>query len=1018
MGICSRLGGFFLAAVGFLLLSATSSFAGCSISPTTSYTISAPTTVTCSAGTQTINGFPLSVSLTNSGSLSFLVSNTATGVNTTYNGVISVPSNYFSQINVDVGTGNTLTFLNPNAFTDYYGAINIISGSLVNSAGGWNSNHIGVTPNNSPNVFCFGCSGFANVSVNAPKAITKPTEMTLWLLVSGQQPLFVQRFVLNPNSSQLVQFSQLPNVLNQSANSVSTLFVAEQGSTYKDYTTIPNDSLGYIVSHHPTVPTFRTTVVSVQALDGIFNSLPSDHTTYNPDTYYLVFDTKANILAADANANGSLHKLINYDPNNNKYAVIVGFFFTDNIVSSNGLANTMPVVGVAGDMIVQNSTTIGRLLANGSYSPTSGETVQATGNVVVPYIQDGATVIANGQNSSVPQIGSVGTGGTLNVIAGKASLGSVDGGTLSVEDGTSVTGINSAAVAVNSGVASINGTAEADMTVGNNATLKGSGTLTGNTTIGSGGTLSPGNSPGVLTSTASITQASGSSLNIDIDGPTAGNGGGYYSRLVITGANNTYTIAPNASLTPTLRGIIEASISEGVTNTYTPPMGSKFEIVQAAGGVTGTFSNLVQPSSGLNPGFHFVDTYPTNAVNLYVVPDSYAAIGAAKSINAGRLGSVIDRVSQPTADRATALGSFYSLPDNASAANALQQLSGYSQTTIVNAAIKGQAAIAQTVDDRMAALRRDGGLSGTDISTVLFSNSPISGAGGAVNSLVRNMNAAEAASAKIADGKVWMMPVYQISRGSADANSTGTKTTTLGAVVGTDMLYSGSAIVGGALSYIENSLDGANKATNYGVSVYGQGKVNSLYVTGKFVSSFDSYELNRSLSFSDLSRTAASKAGGFQANLGSEVGYEKSLNDVIFAPFVGVSVKSVYRSGFTETGANALNLSLNSYNTFNLNTKAGLRLSHKLELDGYAVVPFAEVSWLHDFVDPTVNLGSNIFSIPYSIQGTNFGRDAAIVGAGLSISRSESLKFLAKYAGEFRKNETVNRFELGLVAKW
>ena len=1012
MGICSRLGGFFLAAVGFLLLSATSSFAGCSISPTTSYTISAPTTVTCSAGTQTITGFPLSVSLTNSASLSFVVSNSSAGINTTYNGVISVPNNSISTLNVDVGTGNTLTFLNLNSMSDYRGVINILSGALNNKAGTIDVNNIRIGATSSNDTACYGCNKYASATLNAPAAITKPTDVTLWAITSSG-PLKIKTVTMSPGSTQTVQFSQLPGQLG-----IGTL-ISEIGTSYVDYNTIPDNRLGSFVSHTGSQKTAVVNFVSVAQLASILASLPQNPSNYNSNAVkYQVMDTRANILAADY-VNGPLTRLINYD-SNNLNAVITNFYFTDAAYNADGLQNTIKYRGAAGDYIQPSATKVGRLLTTGmaDYSPVNGESVQAVGNVRVPVVPNGAEVISNSQNSSVPQIGSVGTGGTLNVIAGKASLGSVDGGTLSVEDGTSVTGINSAAVAVNSGVASINGTAEADMTVGNNATLKGSGTLTGNTTIGSGGTLSPGNSPGVLTSTASITQASGSTLNIDIDGPTAGNGGGYYSRLVITGANNTYTIAPNSSLTPTLRGITEASISEGVTNTYTPPMGSKFEIVQAAGGVTGTFSNLVQPSSGLNPGFHFVDTYPTNAVNLYVVPDSYAAIGAAKSINAGRLGSVIDRVSQPTADRATALGSFYSLPDNASAANALQQLSGYSQTTIVNAAIKGQAAIAQTVDDRMAALRRDGGLSGTDISTVLFSNSPISGAGGAVNSLVRNMNAAEAASAKIADGKVWMMPVYQISRGSADANSTGTKTTTLGAVVGTDMLYSGSAIVGGALSYIENSLDGANKATNYGVSVYGQGKVNSLYVTGKFVSSFDSYELNRSLSFSDLSRTAASKAGGFQANLGSEVGYEKSLNDVIFAPFVGVSVKSVYRSGFTETGANALNLSLNSYNTFNLNTKAGLRLSHKLELDGYAVVPFAEVSWLHDFVDPTVNLGSNIFSIPYSIQGTNFGRDAAIVGAGLSISRSESLKFLAKYAGEFRKNETVNRFELGLVAKW
>ena len=999
-----------LTSAGFLLTASTSAFASCTVTPSAGSIISTSTTVNCSSGTQTVTSFPMSVSLTNGTSLSFVVSNTGVGVNTTYNGTIAaIDVNSYGQINFNVGTGNTFTLTSTDALTYFRGAINVISGTLVNSFGAVSDQHVWVTPNNSPNVACYGCNGYGNVSVNAPASISKPTDMTLWGVTSAG-PLKIRSFSLKPGSSELVQFNQIPGETGE------MVLVAEIGATYSDYRQLPNNQLGFLVTQRGARPTFSATMISVSQLQSLLNSLPQNPASYVSTTSYQLVDTKANILAADT-PGGALTRLIHYDPNDD-YAIIGNVYFSDATFSANGLVNTMAYVGAAGDTIWPAATSVGKLLTSGSYSPQSGETVQATGNVIIPVVQTGATVIANGQNNATPQVGSVGSGGTLDVIAGKASLSSVDGGTVSVEDGTTLTGVNSAAIAVNSGVASINGTADGQMTVGNTGTLKGSGTVTGPTTIGAGGTLSPGNSPGILNFTSSVTQSSGSTLNIDIDGPTAGNGGGFYSRLSITGAASTYTIAPNAILTPTLRGITQASISEGVTNTYTPPMGSKFVIVQAAGGVSGTFGTLVQPASGLNTGYRFVDTYPTNAVNLYVVPNSYASIGASKSVNAARVAAIIDSIRQPTADRGTALGSFYSLPDNASVANALQQLSGYSQTSIVNAAVKGQQAITQTIEERMASLRRDGGLSGSDMSTVLFSDAPISQTGGAVNTIMRNANMTDGSTPKLSDGRTWMMPIYQFSRGTADTNSSGIKTKTIGAVAGSDFTVDGGATFGGALSYVENSLDSGDKATNYGMSVYGLRKLGAFYAAGSLVATYDNFQLNRSIVFSDLSRTANSKVGGYQVNAGGEIGYQQAFGELNVSPFIGANIKSINRNSFTESGANALDLSLNAFNKFNLNSKAAVRFSYKMDVSDYAVMPFTEFAWLHDFVDPTINLSSNIFATPYTIQGTSYGRDAALVGAGLTISKTDNLKFLAKYAGEFRTKENSNRFNVGLVGKW
>lgn len=91
-------------------------------------------------------------------------------------------------------------------------------------------------------------------------------------------------------------------------------------------------------------------------------------------------------------------------------------------------------------------------------------------------------------------------------------------------------------------------------------------------TVGSGGTLAPGNSIGTLTSTGNATFASGSSYAVEID--AAGNS----DRLAVTG---TITIDNDVSLVVT-----------PLTNHSAFSLGTRYSILTATGGITGTFSGI------------------------------------------------------------------------------------------------------------------------------------------------------------------------------------------------------------------------------------------------------------------------------------------------------------------------------------------------------------------------------------------------------------------------------------------
>jgi uncharacterized protein with beta-barrel porin domain len=186
----------------------------------------------------------------------------------------------------------------------------------------------------------------------------------------------------------------------------------------------------------------------------------------------------------------------------------------------------------------------------------------------------------------------------------------------------------------------VNGSTGAELIILPGDSLVGVGSVNVPTVIQGGGANAPGDGPGTIVATAPVTDLAGATYTVQIDGPlnsftncsSASGCAGQYSSTVVTGAGNTYTAA--GTLAPQLTGI-----GAPANNTYIPPVTTSFVIVQAAGGVLGSFSSLTQPaqgvpgaSGGLPAGTRFDALYgsdtPTafvnaNAITLYVTPANY-----------------------------------------------------------------------------------------------------------------------------------------------------------------------------------------------------------------------------------------------------------------------------------------------------------------------------------------------------------------------------------------------------------
>jgi len=133
------------------------------------------------------------------------------------------------------------------------------------------------------------------------------------------------------------------------------------------------------------------------------------------------------------------------------------------------------------------------------------------------------------------------------------------------------------------------------VTVATNGKLQGTGTI-GALTVNSGGKVQPGASPGVLSVTGNTTFASGSTLEVELNGATVGT---QYDKLAVTGNVN-------------LGGATLAVILG-----YSPALNTPFTIVQATGGtISGTFTGLANNATLCSGGQNFQINYTANAVTL------------------------------------------------------------------------------------------------------------------------------------------------------------------------------------------------------------------------------------------------------------------------------------------------------------------------------------------------------------------------------------------------------------------
>ncbi|WCE06284.1 autotransporter-associated beta strand repeat-containing protein [Pseudoxanthomonas sp. JBR18] len=489
---------------------------------------------------------------------------------------------------------------------------------------------------------------------------------------------------------------------------------------------------------------------------------------------------------------------------------------------------------------------------------------------------------------------------------------------------------------VQEGLLRANGMLTSQVQVDAIGTLRGVGVIDGDVHVD--GILAPGNSPGTLTVNGAVTMTDASTLQIDIDGYGTEAGAGNYSRLLVGGV---YTAA--GTLAPTLRGI-----TGNASNTFTPELGDVYTIVQAQGGVQGSFDTLLQPTAGLADNTRFQVFYANgNTVELYVTPASYVTLlDGVGNGNAVRAGEAVDRMMAAQDGHA----------GNANQPALLQALAGL-RAAALPAVMQG---LAGEVHAHTAAMAREAGL-------------------GLIGDMGDHLAEAQVGGADHGS-RAWATLSQDGSRTNEDANASGYRTHQDRATAGVDIHRGEASVWGVGVAHTESKLvdtEASGSVRGNGVLLYGEVAVGRVLIDGTASWSKDDWRMRRADPLSPAMRLA-SQADGHSTAASVTARLPFQHGSLRIEPMVQATWQRVDRDGFSESGDALTNLEMDRYDETGTRVLAGLNVGSAAQDPLASTVTFRVGAAVGREFGNTYNP-----TVDATLAGESFAVDAPAMGRNL-----------------------------------
>jgi T5SS/PEP-CTERM-associated repeat protein/autotransporter-associated beta strand protein len=603
------------------------------------------------------------------------------------------------------------------------------------------------------------------------------------------------------------------------------------------------------------------------------------------------------------------------------------------------------IVSVAGVTTVGTSAGASGTINIGAGSGESAVTPGTFETASIAFGAGGGTIVFNHTSTDYVFAADISGAGAIEVDAGTTRL-----------TGNST---YSGATIVNGGILVVDGTAAASpFLVNSGAMLAGIGTV-GDTTIASGGVLSPGHSIGTLTVNGNLTFNAGANFDIEVSS---------------SGADRV-----NATGSATLDGVVNAAYSMG---SYIP---RRYVIVNAGGGITGTFNGL-------------------NNINLpgNITPFlNYDANNAFLDLTLNFASTPGDWLNDNQRHVADALTDYFNRTGGIPAVFAgltpvgLTMLSGevgssLAQSAIIDTNMFMSAVFNSSVADRAPASGGTQGPAPTDDdgqATVTFANGWASPYGGTSH----------------------VSGQYPV--GSHDMTRH-----TFGLALGANFPVARDASIGIAIGNETSRLAlddglGSARADVLRAGLFGKYRFGTAYLAGLAGYGYHDMSTDRTVMFTGADALhSAFTAHSFSGRV--EAGYGLTGGPLNLSPYGALQVTALRLPNYDETptaGSNQFALNYAAHDAVSAHMELGLRVAKELALENGALSLRARGAWVHERLNG-LGAPATLQALPgstFTVIGARSPVNSALVSVGADLSFGNGWSIGANFDGQFSGSDTT-----------
>lgn len=512
---------------------------------------------------------------------------------------------------------------------------------------------------------------------------------------------------------------------------------------------------------------------------------------------------------------------------------------------------------------------------------------------------------------------------------------------------------------VNQGRLAVNGSLQSTVTVNDGGVLGGNGRI-GALVVNRGGVVAPGNSIGTLRVASDVTFQPGSTYAVEVDSTGS-------DRLVSDGQ----IAVGGANLALDLQNPGVSLQSQQATSL----VGRQFDILDAAGGVQGSFAQVQSNALFLGGGL----AYTGSGVRLAVQRNatSFASVGL--TANQRSVAAAADRLGAGNPVYESLLLS----ADAASAQQAFDQLSGEIHPAVGNLLLNDSRQLRDAVGERT----RLQGVEGQD-------------------------------------NGLWVKALGAWGKADGDSGHARYSSSIGGMLLGIDGQMSEDTRVGVFTGYSDSSLsmgDGRHSSASvdsYHLGAYAGKELEQLRLSVGASHSWHRIETKRELQYNEVSDRQKSKRDAQSTQVFGEAAWKVELPSVALEPFANLAYVHIASDSFREHGGAAA-LKGGQDNRDAWLSTLGMRAGKQLQLSsGQAVELAATLGWQHNLSSTGADqhLAFAGQGDTYKVQALSLDRHAAVVGARVGIALSREARVNLDYNGLLGSRDKSHG--VGLTLDW